>query len=184
MPDFDLFNQPPEYIPPAVPDTLPEFLSLKEAWEYVNTGKIQGVYCPCCHQYVKLYRRKLNASMAMALLYIYLEHFKTAEDWIHVEELLIKRIFKSSHDWALMRFWKLIEQDEAAEEHKKTNGKWRITDRGMAFVNDTRVRIPKSILICNNKFEGFSEDDTNIREALGEEFDYEELMNQTITNNA
>jgi hypothetical protein len=156
-------------------------VTLKEAREYVNIGRKQGVFCPCCRQYAKIYNRKLNKDMALALVYMFLEYFKTANEWVHVEELFIKRNQKCSHDWALLRFWGLIEENqEPPDPDKRTNGLWRITIRGKAFVNDTRVIVRKRIVLYNNKLMDFDGDEINIIEALGNDFNYQELMNEVI----
>jgi hypothetical protein len=170
------FEQPIE-----VDETPSGIVTLAEARDYVKTGREVGVYCPCCSQYARIYKRKINTGMALALVYMFIEYFKTAKEWIHVEELFIKRNHKCSHDWALLRFWGLIEENkEPADIEKKTNGLWRITVRGKSFVNDTRVRVPSRAIVYNNALIGFSDEQINIIEALGRQFDYAELMKEKI----
>jgi hypothetical protein len=168
--------------PPDVDQTPSGIVTLTEARDYVKAGRDVGVYCPCCNQYARIYKRKMNTGMALALLYMFIEYFNTAKEWIHVEELFIKRNHKCSHDWALLRFWGLIEENnEPSEPDKKTNGLWRITARGKSFVNDTRLRLPSKAIIYNNKLIGFNDDMITIKQALGSQFDYEELIKEKTT---
>lgn len=174
---LDIFQQP--IIDDIDNDTPSGIVTLAEARDYVKKGRDEGVYCPCCKQYARIYKRKINKGMALALVYMFIEYFNTAKEWIHVEELFIRRKHKCSHDWALLRFWGMIEEnEEPSEPEKKTNGLWRITTKGKCFVNDTRVKVPSRAIIYNNTLIGFNDEQINIINALGSKFDYQELMNE------
>jgi hypothetical protein len=43
------------------------------------------------------------------------------------------------------------------------------------FVKHGREK-PKNVFLYNNKIQGFSEETTTIKQALGDKFDFEELM--------
>ena len=45
--------------------------SLGTAREWLRSQAKDGARCPCCRQYVKVYRRKLNSSMSRALMIMY-----------------------------------------------------------------------------------------------------------------
>ena len=160
-------------------------VTLKEAREYVKEGSKIGVHCPCCQQFAKIYKRKLNSGMARVLIHLYIEYFKTAKEWVQVKEFLRQKKYRNNHDWTLLRFWGLLEPKEKEEtdpEEMKCNGLWRVTVKGKQFVTDTRVRVSKRIIIYNNFFKGFDIEVINIKNALGNKFDYDELMNDTIIN--
>ena len=44
--------------------------TIKEAKEHLRNNFEEGIDCPCCGQFVKLYKRKLNSGMAATLIRI------------------------------------------------------------------------------------------------------------------
>ncbi len=142
-----------------------------------------GVVCPCCDQFCKLYRRKLNSGMARALIAI-----ATVQNRVETQtrELDINffvetpKLRFSNGEYARLRWWGLLEQrklrqDEKESGEKKNSGRWRLTDKGRQFV-EGKIRIPRDIFIYNNVVTGFSIEDISIHEALGKKFNYDELM--------
>lgn len=129
-----------------------------------------GDRCPCCTQFVKIYRRKIHASMARDLIYFYREngrewgHWKTIRNW--------------SGDLAKLRYWGLtISEPERREDGGRT-GWWQITERGEQFVKNV-VHVPKYVLVFNNRVLGFDGEAISISDAIGDRFDYRELMDGT-----
>ena len=153
-----------------------KFETVRDVRAYLHDNVEAGVNCPCCGQFVNLYKRKLNSGMARNLIRIYKATRGNIKSYIHVEDTLRSHKDHSGHDWALLRHWGLIEEHQVEPRHGgKTQGEWRITAHGLAFVrNDTKVS--KHILIFNNKLQGFGSGTTNIIEALGSNFNYYELM--------
>jgi len=146
--------------------------TIKQAKEYLRENFEKGTDCPCCGQHVKLYKRKLNSGMVMALIHIYKQG-----DWINVKDYMRKNSLPNNHDWTLLRYWGLIEEStEKAEEAKKNNGVWRITQKGVKFIKK-QITLNSHILIYNNKFTGYSDTTTDIEKALGSKFNFTELMN-------
>jgi hypothetical protein len=148
--------------------------TLKEVKNYLRTNYEKGCDCPACGQFVKLYRRKLNSGMAVTLLRM---HQYDRRGWINVKDFLRQNKFRNNHDWTLLRHWGLIvERDEGIIEGGKSLGQWRITYEGSQFVLN-RSRVFKRILLYNNVLQSFDESETtNITEALGNKFNYQELM--------
>ncbi len=135
---------------------------LRENWE-------EGVKCPCCTQEVKLYKYKINKGMALVLIQMY----KSKNEWIHP----IKDLKTINGDYAKLRFWGLVESSsDQPEDDKKANGFWRVTEKGKKFVNNT-LRVKEKALLFNNKNYGFIGNDISITDALGNKFNYAELMN-------
>lgn len=153
--------------------------TLAEAREYVKKNIKKGVKCPCCTQYVKLYKRKLNSSMAYGLILISQNRngIDTSQ-WFHLEDY-IKPLPVSSTlrgDLAKLKYWGLLEaQDGKREDGNPSVGFYRITDKGRQFVNQ-RLMVPEYVLLFNNKkvADGGAEIDISI--ALGTKFNYQELM--------
>ena len=158
--------------------------TLEEAKEWLRGKFAKGADCPCCGQFVKLYRRKLNSSMAYAMILLAKHQKEIGGAWFHVPDYLSSVTSTATirgGDWSKLRYWGLIESDESIrDDGSKRAGVWRVTEAGMAFAaNDKSV--PSHVHIYNG--EAFSSyqtgETTNIEQALGEKFNYRELMRAT-----
>lgn len=145
--------------------------TIQDVKDFLNQNYKDGCQCPACGQNVKQYKRKLNSGMARVLIAMYMH----GDGFFHVKDHLREKGIKNTHDWTLMRYWKLIEEPLDSSVGQKV-GLWKITERGKMFVRGTII-VQKHIYLLNNNFRGFSEEETNIREAIGDHFDYSELMN-------
>jgi hypothetical protein len=154
---------------------------LREAREYVETERTEGVTCPCCRQFAKVYRRTIHTAMARSAIDLYQRRaydqrrtmptsLGPVDGWTH-----LTRTGNPGGDEAKLRYWGLLEQRDAEPEHGRTAGEWRLTKRGVHFVRDALV-VPKYALIYNGDCLGHEEPLIGIRDALGSKFDYEELM--------
>jgi len=139
-----------------------------------------AIECPVCGQTCKRYKRKLNSAMAACLVYMY-RYFRRpdAETWLHVEKH-IRSIpglpYSLTGDFPKLRFWDLICPMRAERDDQSDRvGYWRITEKGRAFV-EGRTTVPRHVFIYGNVAEGFSADQTTIGDALGDRFNYAELM--------
>jgi len=136
-----------------------------------------GCICCVCKQNVKVYRRKFNRTMAKFLV----EMYKVDEEgigWLHVASSdRILQITRGAGDFAKSRYWDLIEQRFDLVGGKKVgSGDWRITQKGREFV-EGKITIEKYAFVYNKHCLGFSEGEPlSIRQALGEKYDYEEMM--------
>lgn len=183
--DKEWQNEPVSSVKNPKTEEVPtEWVTLQEAREYVKEGSKKGVSCPCCQQYAKIYKRKINSGMARVLIHLYIEYFETAQEWVQVKEFLRQKKYRNNHDWTLLRFWGLLEPKEKEEtdpKKMKYNGLWRVTVWGKQFVTDTRFKVNERAMIYNNTFKGFvDEKEINIKDALGSKFDYQELMKGII----
>jgi len=122
--------------------------------------------CPCCAQTVKHYKRKLNSGMARALIMLF--RLAGVDGWVDVSVLSKEQRLDLQHlEYTRLRYWKLIEA--------QAKGVWRLTPKGRDFLlNGTRV--PHTAFEYNKRAFGFSDDYTTLKEALGDHFDYDELM--------
>lgn len=146
--------------------------TVKQVKAHLRDNWVEGTACPCCGQYVKLYRRKLNSGMARTLILIYHHH---PIGWVNVKGFLREHNFQNNHDWTLLSYWGFIVERENTDPQKKSSGEWRMTDKGRDFVR-RNLRAPSHIKIYNNEFLGFDGTEITILEALGKRFDYRELM--------
>lgn len=144
-------------------------MDITQAQEYVEAHRLEGVKCPCCGQYVRLYRHRLNSQMAKALVQMYYLD-QAGEEYIHV----LQELKPSNRMYSLMRFWGLIEPAGNCDNSKKSSGYWKITQAGKDFVCGGEV--PRYVYLYDNQKYGESEEMTTIRQAFGKRFDYQELM--------
>ncbi|MBU4565115.1 MAG: hypothetical protein KMY53_16050 [Desulfarculus sp.] len=143
-------------------------MNVQDAKAQVKAALIAGEVstCPCCGQTCKLYRRKLNSGMVRVLIAMY--RLGSGGRWVHIN----REIRTYARDYSYLSRWGLIEQDLS----RGSGGFWRLTALGEEFVTSRGKAVPKYILMYNNKLLGFGPEETTIIQALGDKFDYRELM--------
>lgn len=136
-------------------------------------SKAEGCECPVCGQFVKVYNRSINSTMARQLIKAYREH---GREWFHTRDVVLDGS-AGAGDFAKLQLWALIEpqEHEKGQDGKRTSGMWRITETGESFIKG-RIHRAKHISIYNNEIEGYSEARVYIKDALGNKFDYNKLM--------
>lgn len=149
--------------------------TISEAKTYLRANFEEGLECPCCGQFVKLYKRRITSAQAIALIRFYNKTLETGIEWHHVTEFG-EAAFRGG-DFAKLRYWGLIEESFNHDGSKKNSGYWKITQRGIRFITGQR-NITKYIHIYNDVVRGHSEEEVSIYQALGNKFNYEELINQ------
>lgn len=150
-------------------------MTVEEAREVILVQRTKGVVCPCCEHMVRVYKRPLNASMAQSLIAIF-HYFQDNADWLHAPSYLKNLKLNGNNDVGLLVHWGLLEAKEGERaDGCRHNGFYKITDKGRAFVNEGLV-IPRHVFLTNATFLGLSEETTTIRDALGEKFNFDELM--------
>lgn len=141
-----------------------------------------GVTCPCCDQYAKRYRRKLSSLMARWL--IALVHASPNNEWVHARDVFarIPKRGSNANDYCYLERWGLIEPAPEGVEVKPgpgrkpgRNGAWRPTQLGRDFVNG-RAFVRHKVVMYAGVAEGFDGGHISIVDALGQGFDYMELM--------
>lgn len=129
----------------------------------------KGAACPLCGQHAKLYKRKINAGMAHALIVMWL-HADT--EWFYLPSITSRW---QGRDEAGLRYWGLIEESTEKRDDGGRAGWWRVTDKGIAFLKN-QLNVPTYALVYNGRGFGFEGDAVSIRDALGTKFNYEDLM--------
>lgn len=146
-----------------------------------------GVVCPCCDRFLKIYRRNLNSGMAHVLLRVYRFFQQHKEQgWLHVSHFLREHKIQRA-DEAKLCHWELLERRSGSRtDGSKRNGFYRLTEKGRAFC-EMQIRVPKYVFLQNNKTLGYSDGKyvgvpvtVNIQEAMGDRFDYREVMSWTF----
>lgn len=152
--------------------------TIDEAKKFLRANFEEGTECPCCGQRVQLYKYKMFATSALALLYLYrLDKKYPAEGMFHVSkyaEAIKNEKIRSPH-FAELRFWGLIYGLDHKTKEANSSGYWGITKKGREFVED-KISVPQYVRIFNNKCVRLEGSDITIKDALTNKFDYEELM--------
>lgn len=167
----NLFSPPPENL-----------VTLPEARAAVRRMAEKGGECPCCDQYVKIYRRNLNSGMANVLLRVHRYFLRHPDhEWLHVSKFLAEHKIQRA-DEAKLCFWGLlIKQGGERKDGSKRNGFYRISEKGIEFA-EGRLAVPKYVWLLNNKVLGFSngvdypQATVTVQDALSDQFDYREIM--------
>ena len=133
-----------------------------------------GVTCPVCERYGKVYRRKLNSTMAMTLAVMYRVARQRGDvyRWLKLDEFIKKR--QMAADYGKLAYWGLIKAD-TPEKGRLGKGRWGLTPLGVEFVTGHAL-VPRYITVYNGKPRDASIERTTIRAALGDHFDFHRLM--------
>lgn len=133
----------------------------------------KGFICPCCGSFVKRYKRKLNSNMALVLIHLYRAGIK---DFIHVEQFMSYKNLPRSGDFHKLVHWGLLDKKIAKrDDGSNRNGYYKLNDRSIEFVLG-RYKCQEKAIIYNGKLEGFEGELITIKDALGDKFNYNELM--------
>jgi hypothetical protein len=161
--------------------------SLEDAKCWLRTRFNKGATCPCCHQFVKLYKRKFNKSMAYVLCLISCYYRGDGvEEWLHVPSYIAemtadhpRRAAAVRGDWAKMKLWGLIDEKPGTREDGSPRvGYYRMTPLGRRFVN-REVKVPAHVYIYNGEpLRRMVSEEVSIDEALGTDFNYDEIMRE------
>lgn len=145
--------------------TVNDTIAQGKAWLRARLDK--GDHCPLCNQMAKMYKRKINSTMARALINLW---NLCGRSFGHGPSLP-----GDSHEISQLVWWGLIEEESRIRPDGGRAGWWRITDKGELFVTG-QLNVPKYAKIYDGNVFGLEGDPTNIQDALGSKFNYEELM--------
>lgn len=147
---------------------------LAKAKQFVLSGRGDGVACPCCSQFCKIYKRKLNSTMARSIVWLVREYGRNGGRWIDVPRTAPRFIIQTNQLGTILH-WDLLETKPTTDTTKKSSGFWRPTERGIDFAH-RRVSVPSHVLLYLNELESWSDEYVYVDDCLGQRFDYQELM--------
>jgi len=143
--------------------------SLAQLKTWLRTKANDGAECPVCEQYVKIYRRKITSTMARSLIEMYRAG---GLGYVHLPTV----ISSQRADEGKLAYWGLIEEEKARRPDGGRAGYWRVTELGELFLKG-RCRMPKYARVYSGRCLGLDpHEQVTIRDALGTNFDYAELM--------
>jgi hypothetical protein len=156
-------------------DGDPEIVSLADATRWLREQVDDGARCPCCTQFAKVYRRKIHSTMARELIHFYR---RARFEWFDLPllsgEVSGKRRAYTG-DSAKLRYWGLMVEADVEREDGGPAGWWRVTERGAKFVRHD-LAVPKYAHIYDSRLLGLHGEPVTVVDALGDKFDYRELM--------
>jgi hypothetical protein len=145
---------------------------LEEGMKRVHERKQKSVTCACCKEEFTLYPRKITSAMARFL--IELDRLSgDSHPWVNALEVFKNARMKYDGDYAKLRFWGFIEGTDEVDNPR--SGLYRITSVGKQFVH-CQLEVARTAYVFRNSLYGFDGKPTNIKVALGDRFDYQELM--------
>lgn len=152
--------------------------TLDDAKREVKENMHTGCSCPCCSQYVRMYKRKLTSAMGYGLIRMYRKHNL---DWFHAENSMKEMQDLPSSirgDFTKLRHWGLLAKSQKNDDHtKKDNGVYKITPKGADFIHGL-IKTESHVLLYNGSSYGLTGDKTSMVGVLGSKFSYKELMSE------
>lgn len=153
-------------------------LTIAEAREELKAHLDEGVECPVCGQFAKVYKRALRAALVVSLIHIY-KFFRTnpATEWLDDTPAYLRTVGTyTTNDVALLRHWRLLEPRPGVRgDGSWRTGSFRITHEGRAFVRGV-LKVPRFAVLYNQELLQLEGDLISVKDALGDDFDYSELM--------
>jgi len=140
-----------------------------------KAAHVNGVVCPCCDQFVKVYARPLNSIMARVLIALYHRDTAGPRGAYHHLQTVAASVSHHGGEGAKLVYWNLAEEERTRREDGGRAGQWAITDEGRAFV-ERHTTVPKYAIVYNGQLQRMEGPEVSIVDALGARFDYDELM--------
>ncbi len=145
-------------------------MTLLEARDALRELVYEGHRCPLCTQMAKVYKRRINAGMAVSLIRMY--KADPILGWQHVPTTVGGR----SREEGKLRYWGLVEEESQVKRPDGGRaGYWRVTPLGERFVMRS-VKLQCYALVYDGRCLALEGDLKGIEDALGKRFNYNELM--------
>lgn len=148
------------------------FEELRKMWR--TTIEHDGGHCPVCDRWGKVYKRNINKTMAVSLIWLCKQELK--DGWIDVPARAPKWLV-ASNQLSTLKWWGLVERNEPSEKGStKFSGLWKPTQKGIDF-SLNKTTLPKSVYTYNDKVEDYGSEEIYIEQCFDEYFDYQDVMN-------
>lgn len=165
---LDLFGSPEKYL-----------AKLRQTWR--DTIENDGGFCPCCDRWGKVSPQGMSETMALGLLWLSRAD-ADAHGWVNVPNTAPRWMLRGK-TYTTMARWGLVEKGGRDDPAKKSDGMWRVTEKGWAFLRG-QTPIPQKVYSYNNVIQGYSENVVYFRDCFGKHFDYEAVMADNFNLNA
>lgn len=143
-------------------------------FDRIEAGRVAT--CPCCDRRGRIYRRKLHAEMARFLVLLVA---KTAPgEWLHIRKVIGASGAKVATDGAYLVHWGLVEKADDLDDVRTRGGLYRASDKGRRFATG-ELTVPSHVVLYDNGPRKLEGDEVSIFDALGDRFDYRELIEES-----
>ncbi len=139
---------------------------------YFNLRVDEGLRCPLCRQYAKVYKRKLNKTMMKTLRLLYKSGAVT--HYVHGPTVLTA-FAAPARETGKLALFNLVEENTRRREDGGKSGWWRITPDGELFLRG-KLKVKKYAIVYNGICRGFKGEDIDIMR-VAPEFRLDDLMN-------
>jgi len=147
--------------------------TLAEAKEYIlgliSNPASNGAPCPCCKQKVQAWRKSICSTSAADLIRLVKSYNGTP---LHYDGFCV---VPKDRNFSQLVLWDLIEPGENHDVTKRAPGTWKPTTYGIEFVWNI-AQVPRYITTFDNRIIRKSTEFIGIEHALGNKFDYCELI--------
>ena len=150
--------------------------TLEEAKAWLRARLKDGAECPCCEQYARMYKRKLNSNMVAFLIDLVRLSERAGWAWISYTSCRF-----TGRDYNYLQHWGLAITQRENEKDKSHSGLWQPTQLGVDFVYG-KVSVDSHILVYDNRKYGTPPQSKpiDVFTALGKKFSYAELMGHNV----
>jgi hypothetical protein len=149
-------------------------MSLAAARDALEEAILEGgTECPCCRRLAKLYSRAINSSQARGLIALYKAY---GRDFGYLQDVRRAHGQTDNREESKLRYWGLVEEEPTRRPDGGRAGWWRVTRTGEEWVMGN-TSVPRYAQIYASECLGLTGEPVTIFDALGEHFNYRELMN-------
>lgn len=146
-------------------------MKLEEAQDEFFDNLVEGIKCPCCDRWGKVYRWSLYPNAAALICRMVAE--SGAGQFVETKTIIERGLSRRTEG----RHWGLIEQESELRADGGRTGWWRVTPLGERFVSGEST-IPKYAWVYDKKVIHLGGPEITLPEALKGKFDYNEMMSE------
>jgi len=125
--------------------------------------------CPCCGHTARIWRKRINSQAAADLVSLVAKYKGVA---LHIDTFTT---LPKDRNFSQLVLWDLIEPQINTDTKRRASGKWSPTDKGIGFALN-ELSVQKYVLTRENRIIGTGGGMINIHDALGQKFNYGELL--------
>ena len=146
--------------------------------EFDMAIKGDGMTCPCCNRWGKVYGYRVNSTMVRGLFWLFIAG---KGDWINIQEKAPRFILRSK-SLSTMKYWGLVERKpKGLSDGKRSSGIWKITNDGISFIH-RNLYINKKVFVFDDKVVARSDELVGVDDCIRNKFLYDELLVTRMTD--
>lgn len=147
------------------------------AWLKEAARKKAGAVCPCCNEVTRHYCRTINNKMARTAIQLYRAY--SVGSYVDITAFITylgDMELMKGREWGRLALWGILEDDDTAEPRK---GIYKLTEFGYNYVFNG-AQVYKKLWTLKDRVVAAGNETATIRDALGKNFNYDEIMNTPL----